>query len=178
MPATDIARFCILLNRGMHTLALATQWASATGSSCQHVPAQTQKDYLCPRTTLKGLFVSLTHILACSPWWAKLCAAACLCLPCSLCGFSAHSSGKSSVCTQNVCKVHSKHLQSLNQRDLNLKSMGGLVPPRKQQLTSLLFSNQVTLQPKGDLSMALVLLQDCQCQRTETNHCELCSLLK
>lgn len=52
------------------------------------------------------------------------------------------------------------------------------VPPRKQQLTSLLLSSQVTSQPKGDLSMVLALLQDCQCQRAETNHCELHSFLK
>lgn len=52
------------------------------------------------------------------------------------------------------------------------------VPHRKQQLTSLLLSSQVTSQPKGELSVVLALLQDCQCQRAETNHCELHSFLK
>lgn len=79
-----------------------------------------------------------------------------------------------SECLQNALRTP----PTLKPERLNLESMERQVQPRKQQLTSLLLSSQVMLQPKGDLSVALALLQDCQCQRAETNHCELRSLLK
>lgn len=121
-----------------------------------------------PQNYTEGFVTSFLHILACSE---QQLAPACPAPPVASVARAASVLRMFAKCTQNT-------LQHLNQRDLNLESMERQVQPRKQQLTSLLLRSQVTLQPKGDLSVALALLQDCQCQRAETNHCELRSLLK